>query len=932
LKRSSAQLNEVIVVGYGQSQKREVSGSISKVGGSELQNQPVQSFESALQGKAPGVVIENSSGKLGQGIKVRIRGTASISASTQPLYVIDGVPLTTSSQSDINNEPTNPLIDLNPSDIESVDILKDAAAAAIYGARAANGVVLITTKKGTRNNKSTIELNSSVGFSNPTKKRGFLNAREYVDALRAAATNDGRYEFQNGNPTGYASEQDAIDDYVGFVETELLDYYSLGTDWRNAATDVNWEDEQYRENALSTQLDLSVRGGNDKTRFYASGFYSDQEAIIVNNVFKRYGGRLNLEHFLTSSTSIGMNVTVSRSQLDRVSSDAAFSTPGQLMAQIPISPLIDPATNDLNANTLYANGLFDAKYNSDKQVTYRTIGNIFAQIQLVPSLFFRSELGADILNMTQNSFSDKRTQDGQGVGFGQFFSSQNVSYNTNNYFSFSPDISSSVKLTALLGMSYLQNDVLTSSEQGQNFPSAAVKNLSGATNIVFGSSSEDRYNFLSYFFRTNLVLRDKFLLGLSIRADGSSRFGSNNRFGYFPAASAGWILSDENFLKNSNALSYLKLRASVGLTGNAEIGEQQFRDLFVVSNYPNLAGFVPVQLGDPDLRWEKTIQYDAGIEFGFFNNRLSGELDVYLKKTRDLLLAVNVPSTNGYFDNVNFTNQILRNLGRLENKGIELLLNGRIIERTNLSWNANFNIAFNRNRIQDIDGQIIEGSFVYSRAMEGEPIGAFFMQKFIGVDPATGDALYLGEDDKPTADYSLAKRTVVGNPNPDFTGGFGTNLNLHAFDANVFFTFVSGNEVFNDAGRFMSSGFGNGFDNQTREIINAWKNPGDITAVPRSGFSYSTGHRISTRWLYDGSYIRLRQLSLGYTIKPKKAVQSIRFFVAGMNVWTKTKYISDPEVNTLGTQRTTVSNITSGIDFYTIPQPRTFSVGLNVKL
>jgi TonB-linked SusC/RagA family outer membrane protein len=327
LKKDIRQLNEVVVVGYGQSQKREVTGAINKVSGREVENQPVQSFESALQGKAPGVVIENSSGKLGQGIKVRIRGTASISASTQPLYVMDGVPLTTSSQSDINNEPTNPLIDLNPNDIESIEILKDAAAAAIYGARAANGVVLITTKKGSRNNKTTIELNTSAGFSNPTKKRGFLNAAEYVQSIRDAAKNDGRYEFQNGNPTGYASEQEAIDDYTQFLETEVLDFYSLGTDWRNAEVDVNWENEQYNKNAFSGQVDLSFRGGNERTRFYASGFYNDQEAIVINNRFKRFGGRLNLDHSISAKASAGINVTVSRSQLDRVSSDAAFSTP-----------------------------------------------------------------------------------------------------------------------------------------------------------------------------------------------------------------------------------------------------------------------------------------------------------------------------------------------------------------------------------------------------------------------------------------------------------------------------------------------------------------------------------------------------------------------------------------------------------------------------
>ena len=396
----------MVVVGYGQSQKRNVTGSISRVTARDIENQPVQSFESAIQGKAPGVVVENSSGKVGQGIKVRIRGTSSLSASSQPLYVVDGVPMTTTSQSDINNEPTNPLIDLNPNDIESIEILKDASSSAIYGARATNGVVLITTKKGTRSNKTIVELNTTYGISNPTMKRGFLNAKEYVELLREAGVNDGRIDFQQG-VSGYPSEQAAIDDYVAFYES-LMESYSLGTDWRNGEVDVNYEDQVYNKNAVNKLLDLSARGGNEKTRFFASGFYNDQEAIVIANRFKRYGGRLNLDHSINDKVTIGINLSSARSQLDRVTNDNAFSTPGQLVAQIPISPLIDPATGDYNANTLYSNGLLDAKYNSDKQVTYRNIGNVFANIAFLPSLAFRSEFGADILNMTEETFADKQ--------------------------------------------------------------------------------------------------------------------------------------------------------------------------------------------------------------------------------------------------------------------------------------------------------------------------------------------------------------------------------------------------------------------------------------------------------------------------------------------------------------------------------------------
>lgn len=937
LKKDDRRLSEVVVVGYGQSQKRNVSGSISRIAAREVENQPVQSFESALQGKAPGVVIENSSGKVGQGIKVRIRGTSSLSASSQPLYVLDGIPLTTASQSDINNEPTNPLADLNPNDIESIDVLKDASASAIYGARATNGVVIITTKKGSRNNKTIVELNTTKSFSKPTRKRGFLNAREYVELMTEALTNDAKFDFANGigvfKGSPYVTEQEALDDYINYIETRF-DRLALGTDWRNAEVDVNYEDQQFRNTAAASQVDLSVRGGNEKTRFFASGFYNDQEAIVIVNRFRRYGGRFNLDHSLNEKVSVGFNLSMTRSQLDRISNDNAFSTPGQLVAQAPISPLIDPSTGDFNDRTLYSNGLLDAKYNTDKQVTYRNVGNLFANIAFTKQLSFRSEFGADILNMTEEAFADKRTQDGQGIGIGQYFTSQNVTFNTNNYFNYTPVISDNVKLTALLGMSYLQNDFRQSNQQAEAYPSAAVKNLAGATDVTFGNSLNARYNFLSYFARTNVTLNDKYLLGASLRIDGSSRFGPDNRYGNFPAVSAGWILSEENFLKNSKSLNYLKLRGSWGLTGNAEIGESQYLNLYNISNYPALPGFVPYQIGDPTLGWEKTTQVDIGLDFGFLNNRITGEIDWYNKQTKDLLLAVNVPATNGYFDNINFLNTIFRNLGSMENKGFEILLNSRNIDGKDFKWNTSFNIGFNKNKVKNIQGQVIEGSS-YQRAVEGEPIGVFFMPKFLGVDPDNGDALFLGEDDKPTNDYDAAKRVIVGDPNPDFTGGFSNNFSYKGFDLNIFFSFVSGNEIYNNGGRFMTAGFGGGRDNQTRDILDRWQKPGDITNVPKLGLVFPSGERTSSRWIYDGSYIRLRQLSLGYNI-PSAATKSLkissaRFFVAGTNLWTKTDYAGDPEVNTLGTQVTGVPNISAGVDFYTIPQPKTITVGLNVK-
>jgi TonB-linked outer membrane protein, SusC/RagA family len=919
-------LSEVMVVGYGTQAKRDLTGAIAKVSSGEIENFPAPSFESAIQGKAAGVVIESGSGKVGQGLKVRIRGTSSISASSQPLYVIDGLPVQTASVSDVNNEITNPVADINPNDIASIEVLKDAAAAAIYGARAANGVVLITTRKGKAGQKTVISLDLNSSWGKPTKKRGFLNAKQYVDLVEEAAVNDGRIDFANGY-NGFGTEQEAIDVYKAYYESAILDRYAIGTDWRNQEVNTNWEDAIYRSVARGNQLNLSASDGNEKTRFFASGFYNAQDAIVINNKFTRYGGRLNLEHSATDKLSIGLNLSIARSQLDRVTQDNNYSTPGQLVAQLPISPVIDPATGKLNKRTLYANSLLDAALNSDKQTTFRSLGNAYANYNFLPWLSFRTEFGADVLSFYQERFIGKDATDGGGVGFGESASAQNVSFNTNNYFTVSPLLGAQHKLSAVIGMSYLQNDAKEVIAQGREYPSDAIKNLTGATSITFAGSVNNRYDFISYFLRANYSFNDRYLAGLSVRTDGSSRFGPDKRYGTFPAASLGWILSEEGFLKGSSVLNFLKLRASYGLTGNAEIGEYEYLSLYGISNYPSLPGFVPTQLGNPDLHWEKTAQADVGIEFGILANRLSGEVDYYNKRTTDLLLNVNIPSSTGF-------DVITRNLGKLRNQGLELTLNSVNIDGA-FRWTTSFNIAFNKNRITDLRGQIIESG--QQRAVEGEAIGVFYLPKYLGVDPATGDAQYMDKDGKPTSNYAQAVRTVVGNANPDYTGGFANNFSYKGVDLSAFFTFVQGNEIYNRAGAYQSSGFSGGFDNQTTEVLRRWQKPGDITDVPRISISYPTGQRASSRWIYDGSYIRLKMLTVGYTL-PKQVlsvlkINSGRLYLSGYNLWTKTDYISDPEVNTtpLGSSSETDRNVAGGTDFYTIPQARTFVVGLNVK-
>ena len=925
LAPSQRALSEVVVVGYGKAMKKDITGAIAQVNAKDIENYPAPSFESAIQGKAAGVVVTSGSGKLGQAIQVNIRGISSISASSQPLYVVDGLPVTTASLSDGTNDPTNPLADINPNDIASVEVLKDASAAAIYGARAGNGVVLITTKKGRSGQKTVIELNTSHGISNPARKWHFLNANQYIRLISEAAISDGTYDFTN-NLSGYATLNDAISDYWNNTYQPILDQYSLGAKWQDTAVNSNWQGQLYHHNAPSSQVNLSATGGNDKTRFFVSGFYNTQDAIVINNKFTRYGARFNIDHTATDKLTFGLNLAVDRSQLNRVTNDDAFSTPGQLVAQIPISPLIDPATGLPNARTLYPSGVYDAIYDFDHQVTFRTIGNAYANLKILPSLSFQSEFGTDILNLTENEFQGKESQDGGGIGHGALVTSQSVSYNTNNYFTFTPHISDDHKLTTVLGMSYLQNNYEHSSATGESFPSDAVKNLGGATNITGANTNDYKYTFLSYFLRANYSFKDKFLVSVSDRIDGSSRFSPSHRYGNFPAVSAGWVLSEEPFFHNFRSLSFLKLRASYGVTGNSEIGENQFQSLYSVTNYPLLPGFSPNQLGSDKLRWEKSAQFDIGLNFGLLQNRITGEVDYYHKHTTDLLLNTNIPATTGYASSGTAT--IYQNLGVMDNKGYEISLTSQNLTGA-FKWTTTVNLAYNKNKVGDIKGQIITSG--EQRAVEGQPIGTFYMQKFVKVDKETGDALYDDGKGGTTNTYTEAARLVVGKYTPDYTGGMTNTFSFAGVDLSVFLYFVTGNKIYNGGGTYMTAGFYNGWDNQTTDLMNHWKKPGDKTNVPRIGYNFGSGaDGASTRWLYKGDYLRMKNVTLGYTFPAStfgnSGIKSARLYVSGTNLLTFTKYPGDPEVNT-----NVVNNIAGGQDFYTIPQARTFTVGLNVK-
>lgn len=904
---SAADLEEVVVVGYGTQVKKDMTGSVASVKMSDLEDVPLQTVEAGLQGRAPGVFVNTSSGKLGQALQIRVRGISSISAGTQPLYVIDGIPMVTEAMGTYD-EPDNPLAAISPDDIESMEVLKDGSASAIYGSRASNGVVLITTKKG-KAGRTKIDLSYFAGFSDPTNKGDFLNADQYRELLSAALNNAG---YIGPDP----------DEQYPDVSSFWADW--TGTDDWDKNYNSNWVDEGMRRGNLQ-QGSLSISGGDAKTRFTASGSYADTEGIIIGNRFKRTSGRIGVDHSAFDFLDIGGTLNINKIDNYRVNSDNAFSNPLQLNALPPIQPIRDE-NGELYNYTVYYNNLIDLENGNNLSSTYRTFGTAYANARITSDLVFRSEYGMDFQNLEEDLYLGMRTQDGgDSGGYGFSYQARSVNFNTNNTLTYSKTFNEIHNLGLLGGMSYQEQQFRYTMAEGKNFPSDLFRKITSAAVKSDASSSATSRSIVSYFARANYKLMDRYLFEASIRTDGSSRFGKESKYGTFPAASIGWVISEENFLKESNSLNFLKLRASYGLTGNENISNFASRTLYSGANYAGIPGTVAYRLGDPHLTWEQTAQTNIGLDFGILADRISGTIEAYHKKTTDLLLDMPVVSTSGF-------TTVFRNIGSLENKGLELSLNSKNFVGE-FKWSTSFNIAWNRNKILKlVDGQpIYPGGRYLGRLEEGMPYGFFYGKAYAGVDPENGDALYYLDETRKTttSDYSEAADQPIGDPNPNFYGGFGNKFSYKNFDLDIQTQFVSGNDIYNAAGGFQSAN-GDYFDNQTTDQMDYWRNPGDITMVPQPRFDSANGTRASSRYIQDGSYFRIKNLVFGYNLPNETAnklkMQRARVYVSATNLLTLTDYNGyDPEINT-----TFAGAVQLGTDFYTAPQPRTITFGINV--
>ncbi len=899
------ELETVLVIGYGTTSKRKSTDAVAKVTSKDIEQIPVATVQNALVGKLAGVQITQTNGKVEGGMQVRVRGAASISAGKEPLYVLDGIPLVTTNESS-NGAPTNPLLTLSPNEIESIDVLKDASSAAIYGARGANGVVIITTKKG-KSGKGSLAINFSQGVSQATNKRKWLNAAQYVELFTEAAVN----------------EFGVVD---GTAEAEgTFDFLAQGTDWRTGEVDSDWQDTAF-QNGFTTDADFSVSGADEKTKYFFSGAYNKTIGIITSNELQRVTARTNLSHQVSDKLTVGMNLGFSRSEIQRVQDDNAFTTPLQAVAQSPLSP-IRLADGTANPNTLYANFLLAIDNSYWKTIMRRVTGKVFGEYKIIPSFKFNSDFAYDLLSQTEDNWN------GKNVPFmatdGEVFASSvnNETYIFSNYFSFDKTFGEKHTINAVAGMEFNDFNRRFQSVTSIYFPNDSFQTVDGGAEVNAGSGNETDYTFSSLFGRLSYSFDNKYLLKASIRRDGSSRFGANNRFGIFPAFSAGWIVSEESFLKENTVLTFLKLKGSWGQLGNAELGNFASRQLYGPNSYNLRTGLSFTQAGNPDLTWEKSSQTDLGFEVGFLD-KLSLDFDYYNKQTDGLLFSVPLPLSSG-------AASINKNVGLIESSGLEFTVNTKNIDTNNFKWSTSFNITTNQTVVKELPNNNTDLITTFTINRVGENASSFYLKEYAGVDPANGDALYYlntinadGSLNKTTTnDYGAAQRVVAGNPFPELMAGLTNTMNFSGFDFSFTFQGEWGASIYNSAGIYQSVN-ADYFDNQTADQLDRWQNPGDITNVPQARLYAGNGTGASTRFLDKADFIRLRNLTIGYSLPKttlnKMGMSNVRVYLTGVNVLTFTDYSGyDPEARRDDTG--------IGEEFYSAPPAKTFALGVNLN-
>jgi TonB-dependent starch-binding outer membrane protein SusC len=905
-------LDDVIIVGYGTERKRDMTGSVSKISARELNDVPGASFDATLQGKAAGVQVITGSGIAGAGAKITVRGSGSVSAGGDPLYVIDGIPITQDPflNGDRGGQNNNPLSSINPADIESIEILKDAAAAAIYGSRGANGVILITTKRG-KTGKPTFHLSMRSGLSRPAKLLSFVDTDQWLQMYQEAWENDGNVGQPSILPGGYTVDSARANGT---------------TDWQKLTTGTG----------VKQEYNLSMSQGTEKLKTYVDLSAMNNQSYLLGNSYRRYTGRLNLDWNILKTLKLGVSASGAYGRNNKIGQawDGALG-----MAQSNALPYF----NEETANSAFGGGNpINRRTQIDwRSIEKRSINTVNLTYTPINSLTLSANGSLDYMNLGDYFLEDSLWTNTTRIGKDWYNKVLNWNTNATAKYDFNM-LPKNHKLSAMVGAEAQKMMRRSGYMEVTDVSDQLYLDWTGTENsdTVETESPLDAWSFVSTFGRVNYQLNDRYIVKASLRVDGSSKFGRNNRYGYFPAVGAAWVASEEGFWKNhlSKAINFFKLKSSFGVTGNADIPSFLRFGTFSGSNnniqYNGDSIIFPIRLENPNLKWETTQTVDAGFEFGLFKDRITGEFAVYNKESRNVLLKTSSPTSSGF-------KEYWQNIGHIRNRGVELSITSFNINR-GLKWKTTLNVARNRNLVVDVGTtppDALQGSGD-TRVVPGYPVGANYLVRFSHVDPATGKPVYLDKNGAETFEWRTENRVVVGNVQPAAQGGLRNTFEWKGFDLNIFWTFTLGGKIYDDAAKRQYGVVSNWV--MPNGLIDHWTTPGQVGAqYPRLTLDPATygldneWNNNSTLWLYDASYARLKNVNVGYNFKitqeKKWFIDKLRIYASGTNLWTITKYPgSDPEIvrDHNGPQG---RNISPNVTYLTPPQERTFSLGVDVQ-
>jgi len=959
LNEQKSELKEVVVVGYGTQKKSDITGAISSIKNKDFRDQPVSNLAVSIEGKLSGINVTQPSGTPGAGLLVSIRG------AHNPLYVVDGVPMLSESNSSLNTsydlsgasvgdgQNISSISDINPDDIESIEILKDASAAAIYGSRAANGVILINTKHG-KAGKTSVSLNYYTGVQSIEKTIQFMTSREFYNLTNEAIADDIKIYDEESQAAGKDTSRygplsvlqsvGIVDGNGNPIKNPVAPYYDLAS-----GINTNWLNQIFRSAPVSS-YELSASGGTDKTKFYVGGSYFDQDGIVIDNYYKRYNVRSNIENQATDHLSFGANIMASYSDNKRSFNDNTYT--GIITNAIGASPLMPVYSSPgvyADFTTYQAAWLSDNPVKSAEQInahtyTDRFIGSVYGEYKITPDLKFRSTWSLDFDDVNDSQYFSALTVDAQTVDGKLLIGNvSSLTWLNENIFTYDKKFGKST-LTAIAGFTQQQIKRQQSALQGTGFPQTGdVQDISDA---AFVSKPIIPYPLIysvlqSGIARANYAYDNRYLFTATLRADGSSRFPANNRWGYFPSASAGWNISNEKFLSQNSFINDLKLRVSYGVTGDQEIPDYQNQVYWGPAKYNGNPGLTVSNLSGPALRWQENSTFNTGADFDLFNHFINGSIEYFDSERSRLLGQQPVEGTTGFA-------YITTNSGKIEDKGWEFQINTNNVRQSDFTWTSAFNISFLTNKIKAL---AVDNQYLSSYTDQpptnilkvGQAVGTFIGVPFAGVNPANGDAEYYAADGSlERADQVNFSRDVriIGSPRPKFFGGFTNTFKVKQFDIMLTTQFSYGNKVFNlikttyeslgwsGASTPASAYLPQVYANNDVAVLNAWSHPGQITNIPRPSFLLQNYYPNSSEFLEDGSFLKVRTLSIGYTLPKSKYYSSIRLYAQVENMLTITKYTGfDPEVSSNGG----ADDETQGVDFAAYPQARTFTIGASVK-